>query len=89
MTTLILRAECFYIALFVKYMEPMDIQAGRRNTAEQRERAEKAEENTIKVLIESLQEVGLSKEAVVTKVMEKLDFSETMALEKVERYWKE
>lgn len=62
-------------------MEPMDIQAERRNTAE-------AKENGVKVLIESLQELGHGKEAVLAKVMEKLDLSEAMALEKVERYWK-
>lgn len=59
-------------------MGPVDIQAERRNTAE-------AKENGVKVLIESLQEVGLSKEAVVTKVMEKLGLSETVALEKVRK----
>lgn len=77
-------------------MEKMDIQAERRNTAEQRERAEKAEERAnraeekgIRILIETYQEMGVSKEDTVQKVIEKYDLSQICANEKMSLYWKE
>lgn len=79
-------------------MEPMDIQAERRNTAkerqraeEERQRAEKAEEALEKVIwafIEMCQELSMSKEATIQKAVEKFDINEKEAVEKVERYWK-
>ncbi len=77
-------------------MEMMDIQAERRNTAEQRERAEKAEERAnraeekgIRILIETYQEMGASKEDALQKVIEKCNLSPIYANEKMSLYWKE
>ena len=77
-------------------MEMMDIQAERRNTAEQRERAEKAEERAnraeekgIRILIETYQEMGASKEDTLQKVIEKCNLSPIYANEKMSLYWKE
>jgi len=76
-------------------MEKMDIQAERRNTAEQKkradkaeERADKAEENTIQTLIETCQELGASKEDTLQKIMEKCGLTKTQSIEKIALYWK-
>ncbi len=72
-------------------MEPMDIQAERRNTAKERQRAgeerQRAEKATC-AFIEMCQEFSMSKEATIQKAVEKFDINEKEAVEKVERYWK-
>lgn len=64
----------------------------RKRTEEQRKRAEEAEqklENTIRLFVESCQEFGASKEALVNKLVEKYQMESEEAKRKVERYWKE
>ncbi len=84
-------------------MEKMDIQAERRNTAQQRERAdraekqadkeknraEQAEEKGIRTFIEGYQEVGVTKEVTLQKLREKFGLSEEEALGKLALYWTE
>lgn len=83
-------------------MEKMDIQAERRNTALEKERADKAEkradaaekradlaeENSIKLLVEFGQELGATIEATVQSLMEKKYLSRDEALAKTRLYWK-
>ena len=84
-------------------MDKIDIQAERRNTAsekqradeaerqaaEERHRADIAEENAIKLLIELSQEFGASMDAAMQSLMDKKNMTEEEALEKVKIYWKE
>lgn len=76
-------------------MEPMDIQAERRNTAEARRDAEEArrdaeeaKENSIRLLIETYQELNVSPDLTLQKVMEKCNLTEPEANAKMELYWK-
>ena len=80
-------------------MEHMDIQAERRNTAEQRERADKAEkradkaqkqtkiekERGIKIFIDTCREFGLSQEEVVNKLAEEYEMNRELAKEWFEK----
>ena len=78
-------------------IEKMDIQAERRNTAEQRERAEKAEERAEKAeeninrgveRIVALEKAsGMSFDEVVEDVQTTFGLSEQSAKEKVDQYW--
>ncbi len=71
-------------------MEKMDIQAERRNTQEQRERAEKAEaraemaearnEKAILLYIENCYEFGLSREAIISRVIDKFEIDEELVV---------
>lgn len=76
--------------------EKMDIQAERRNTAEARRQLEEArceaeqlKEQSVKIMIESIQEVGASKKQTIAKAMEKFHLPEKDAEEKVKQYWRE
>lgn len=83
-------------------MEKMDVQAERRNTdfekkradkaekiaGEERKRADIAEENSIKLLIELCQELGASMDVAVQSLMEKKNLSREGAMEKIALYWK-
>lgn len=63
-----------------------------RKTEEQRKRAEEAEkklESSIRLLVESCQEFGASKEALVNKLADKYEMELDIAEAKVEKYWKE
>ena len=76
-------------------MEHMDIQAERKNTAEQRERADKAEERAdkaekqtkiekergIMIFIDTCREFGLTQEEVVNKLVEKYEMNRELAEE--------
>lgn len=68
-------------------IEKMDIQAERRNTAEAKEEARKAQENTIKSVIAVCQKLRASKEQAVKEVMEICNKDKETALQKVEQYW--
>ena len=84
-------------------MDKIDIQAERRNTAsekqradeaerqaaEERHRADIAEENAIKLLIELSQEFGASMDAAMQSLMDKKNMTREEASEKVKIYWKE
>ena len=84
-------------------MDKIDIQAERRNTAsekqradeaerqaaEERHRADIAEENAIKLLIELSQEFGASMDAAMQSLRDKKDMTMEEAQKKVEIYWKE
>lgn len=67
----------------------LDEQAERRNTAEQRERADQAEERVIQTAIETYQEMGASKEDVLQKIQVKCNLSEAQANEKLALYWED
>lgn len=70
-------------------MEKMDIQKERRNTQEAERKAEDAAENGIKILIESFQEIGISREDTLSKIMEKYEFRlKSEAENKLNKYWK-
>ena len=75
-------------------IEKMDIQAERRNTAEQRERAEKAEERAEENLIRGVERIvtldrasGMSFDEVVEDVQTTFGLSEESAKERVELCW--
>lgn len=75
-------------------MEKMDIQAEHRNTAEQRERAEKAEERAEENLIRGVERIvtldrasGMSFDEVVEDVQTTFGLSAQSAKEKVGLYW--
>ena len=75
-------------------IEKMDIQAERRNTAEQRERAEKAEERAEENLIRGVERIvtldrasGMSFDEVVEDVQTTFGLSAQSAKEKVGLYW--
>lgn len=73
-------------------MEKMDIQAERRNTAQQRERADRAEkeaEKGIQVSIELCQELKVTKQETIRKIVEKFGLSEQEAASRLSLYWKE
>ena len=63
-------------------MEKMDIQAERRNTAE-------ARENGVRIFIEGYQEVGISKDMTLNKIIEKFKLTEAEATTKINLYWKD
>ncbi len=83
-------------------MEKIDIQAERRNTAlekqradeaerqvvEEKKRADIAEENSIKLLVELNQEFGASMDATMQSLMDKKNMTREEALKKIEIYWK-
>ena len=79
-------------------MEKMDIQAERRNTARERARADEAEQKlgeteqklgeTERIFIETLQELGQSREAAVMRTSEKFGLEATEAETMVSKYWK-
>ena len=62
-------------------------QAAERVRAAQRQ-AEQHEENGIRLLIETCQEFGLSKENMLSRLVEKYNLSRELAGSKLERYWK-
>ena len=73
-------------------MEHMDIQAERRNTAEQRARAEKAEAQVekekmqgIQLFIETCREFGLSREEMLGRLAKKYEISLQLAEEWYEK----
>ena len=75
-------------------IEKMDIQAERRNTAEQRERAEKVEERAEENLIRGVERIvtldrasGMSFDEVVEDVQTTFGLSEESAKERVELCW--
>lgn len=71
-------------------IEKMDIQAERRNTAEQRERAEKAEENLargVKRIVDLEKASGMSFDEVVEDVQTTFGLSAQSAKERVDLYW--
>ncbi len=77
-------------------MEKMDIQAERRNTAEQRaraeraeERADKAEENSIQNVIDIYQKFGVAREVVLDELIERCCLSPLEAEEWLRKLWKE
>lgn len=87
------------MARLFENMDKMDIQLERRKTEEerrkteeQRKRAEEAEqklESSIRLLVESCQEFGASKEALINKLAGKYEMESDIATTKVEKYWKE
>lgn len=71
-------------------MEKMDIQLERRNTVEQRERAEKAEqraEEAYRMLMNSYQQQGLDKETVKQRLISEVPMDEFEADELLEMFW--
>ncbi len=64
------------------------MQAERRNTAEQRERAERAEEKNIQTAIETYQEMNAFKDDVQQRIQRRFNISEEVAGEKMALYWK-
>jgi len=71
-------------------MEKMDIQAERRNTAKQRERAEKAEANAekgLQLFIETCREVQLPREIILGKLVEKYGITKEEAEAWISKYW--
>ena len=69
-------------------MEKMDIQAERRKTEEQRQRAENAIENGICFFVESCQELSIPQEIIFDKLIEKYQLTPETATQKLEQYWK-
>lgn len=63
-------------------MEPMDIQAERRNTRD-------AIEKGIRLVIEGYQNLGASKESAIIVIRENYDLSDEEVEEKMKQYWKE
>ena len=77
-----------------EHMEKIDIQEERRKSAEAVAQAKaqvKAEsvEQSIKLQIETCQEIGADWELALQKIQEKNNLSEEVALEKMKLYWKE
>lgn len=71
-------------------MEKMDIQLERRNTAEQRERAEKAEQensNLYSILISIYQKQGMGKEEVRKQLQSETGQKESKIDELLAKYW--
>lgn len=71
-------------------MEKMDIQLERRNTAEQRERAEKAEEklhNMYHMLIRVYHKQGLDQKAIKEQLVSEMQLDEKEVDELLAKYW--
>ena len=86
------------MGMLFENMEKMDIQEERRKTAEQRRRAEEAEqkveeaeqrlESIVRLFVENCQELGVSKETIMSKIQEKHQMSSDEVWKIVEEYWK-
>ena len=86
------------MGMLFENMEKMDIQEERRKTAEQRRRAEEAEqkaeeaeqrlESIVQLFVENCQELGVSKENIVSKIQKKHQMSSDEVWKIVETYWK-
>ena len=78
-------------------MEKMDIQAERRNTAEQRARADRAEnevekakaiiEEGIQLFVETCKEFSMPREEVILRLVAKYKMSRLEAEERLAKYW--
>lgn len=67
-------------------LEEFDVEKYERTL--KREGFEEGIEQGIRIIVETLQEIGVSKEVVVNKLMEEFELSEAEVEIKVEKYWK-
>ena len=80
------------MGMLFENMQKMDIQEERSKTAEQRMRAEKAEqklEDCIRLFVESCQEFGISKASIKDKLAAKFDLDKDSAAQAIASYFKE
>ncbi len=80
------------MGMLFENMQKMDIQEERRKTAEQRARAEEAEqkaEESIRLFVESCQELGISQISVKDKLVVKFGMDADSAKQAMVNYWKE
>lgn len=78
------------VAELFENMEKMDIQVERRNTEEQRLRAEAAQQKNelaISLLIETCRDTGLTKDVARNKLMDRLGLPAAEAQVKLSKYW--